>query len=149
MESLKIWYLDFHFILFAWLGMFANKSTSKLKPLWEHFFFFHVLHFLCFIFLFWVSHDYERLTYPLLEVWIPKLYDGVIFTIHLMLIILVLLFSFYVYCFNYGLITHIHVCYRILITGKCFHKELEGTSKYGLITHIYLCIFTLKENYLV
>ena len=112
------------------------------------------LSFLCFILLFWVSHDYERLTYPLLGAWVPKtLWCNKFYCPFNVIPILLFLFS--VYWFVYGLITHIHLCYRILIIGKYFYpkslKELLGNSclRIEWCYLALLCIISLKANYLV
>ena len=82
----KAWLCDILKIIKGWHCAFggsysgAHEKGAELTHL--EFFFFH---FLCFILYFWASHDYERLNYPFLGVWIPNTLDVMIFTIHLML----------------------------------------------------------------
>ena len=91
--------------LFHWKVVCVGHVLKQKYPLWEFFLF----HFLCSIFLFWVSRDNERLTYPLLGAWIPKTLwcDNLYYLFN---VISVLLLPFYLYCLVCGLIIHLHVC---------------------------------------
>jgi len=64
---------------------------------------------------------------PIVEAWIPKtLWCNDLY--YQFNVISILLLPFYIYCFVYGLITHLHVCYRILIIEKCFYSR-KGTYR--------------------
>ena len=114
----------------SWRRCFEAKTSIFGSSISSIFF-----HFACSIFLFWAFHDNERLTYSLLGAWIPKTlwYNDVYYPFNVISILLIL---FYVYCFVYSSITHLHVCYRVLIIEKCFYpknlKELLSNSCLGM-----------------
>ena len=114
-----------------WREFVYNMLWSKKKSTLGAFF----LPFSCFIFCFLASRDYERLNYLLLGAWIPNtLWCNALY--YPFNVISILLFSFLVYCFVYSLIIHLHVCYRVLITEKCFYpmnlKEFLSNSCLGI-----------------